>query len=308
MRSLVLIDASGREIPLTNAPIALGSADECALQLDGSAAPRHVQLTAEKIEALADCVVGGVPLKAGRSRLLLGDTILHVGGNKLRIEERWELEGLSTRRLAFVLVELLAPERAMPAVIVVEGLRRDLGRPLVLEDGGEYVLGRSSKCDLVLDDGAISREHLVIQRRGDQIFIRDDGSMSGTFLGTARLELHRRAIWRPEYMIRVGDTVVGLRMPCHQEALEAAMCEPPPAPVVETAAPNAAPEEPPSLEAPIPPETSGAPATIPEAPARGAPTPVARSATRWRTVDIALFAACGFIGIAAAAFLVYILL
>ncbi|MBQ3965419.1 MAG: FHA domain-containing protein [Treponema sp.] len=48
-------------------------------------------------------------------------------------------------------------------------------------------IGRSTDCDVVVDNKLVSRHHAVIQKIRDAYFLRDDGSTNGTFLNGKRI-------------------------------------------------------------------------------------------------------------------------
>jgi vacuolar-type H+-ATPase subunit H len=50
-----------------------------------------------------------------------------------------------------------------------------------------FTIGRSLDCDLSLNDTHVSRVHLVVSRRWNEIFIEDKNSSNGTFLNTAKM-------------------------------------------------------------------------------------------------------------------------
>ena len=50
-------------------------------------------------------------------------------------------------------------------------------------DAGEFVLGRSSSCDLVVHDSSVSRRHAKIAVEDGTIAVTDLGSLNGTYLG-----------------------------------------------------------------------------------------------------------------------------
>ncbi len=66
----------------------------------------------------------------------------------------------------------------------------------VVSDDGEsekiekdvYIIGRSSKCDLVINSVKVSREHAVITRERGEFFIEDLGSANGTWSKGERIE------------------------------------------------------------------------------------------------------------------------
>jgi pSer/pThr/pTyr-binding forkhead associated (FHA) protein len=68
---------------------------------------------------------------------------------------------------------------------VVRG--RNAGTQHVLS-AGTTVLGRSSDCDIVLDDSAVSRRHAEIRRGEAGFTLADRGSLNGTYLNRAPVD------------------------------------------------------------------------------------------------------------------------
>jgi pSer/pThr/pTyr-binding forkhead associated (FHA) protein len=66
--------------------------------------------------------------------------------------------------------------------------------------GERTVIGRSPEADVVLDDEAVSWNHLEIERRGDVLMATDLDSRNGTALNGEPLERPRR--------LRDGDTLI----------------------------------------------------------------------------------------------------
>jgi hypothetical protein len=64
---------------------------------------------------------------------------------------------------------------------------RYLGHNLVVPEG-EFVIGRSSKCQLSVDDPLISRRHAVLIIRGDTAVLQDFGSRNGVSVNGKRVE------------------------------------------------------------------------------------------------------------------------
>jgi two-component system, cell cycle response regulator len=67
------------------------------------------------------------------------------------------------------------------------------------------VIGRGRRCDIKLDQQSVSRMHARIERRGDEFFIQDLGSMNGTFVDDAAVE--GRALTNGA-LIKVGKTIL----------------------------------------------------------------------------------------------------
>ena len=82
----------------------------------------------------------------------------------------------------------------------VEGLE---GPALVVRSGGGRAgetfrprgertrIGRSPDCEVFLDDVTVSRNHALLVRRRDGLYIDDLGSLNGTYVNRHRIESHR---------------------------------------------------------------------------------------------------------------------
>jgi len=68
----------------------------------------------------------------------------------------------------------------MTAALIVTTAGRQTGKAII--EKSNFVIGRSSRCDLVLDDKNVSREHVVIVQKEDRYEILDRGSRNGSSL------------------------------------------------------------------------------------------------------------------------------
>ena len=83
--------------------------------------------------------------------------------------------------------------RSILALIVAEGRTF----PLI---GGDYVIGRTGACDLVIDGTRVSRAHARITVADGETVIRDLGSMNGVIVNGVRIE--------GSFALHEGDVVV----------------------------------------------------------------------------------------------------
>jgi predicted component of type VI protein secretion system len=72
-------------------------------------------------------------------------------------------------------------------------------RGQIVLDGARLVVGRGNACDVVVDDDAVSNDHLELSRHGGAVLATDLGSRNGT-------RLNGRLLDRPE-RLRHGDTL-----------------------------------------------------------------------------------------------------
>ncbi len=98
-----------------------------------------------------------------------------------------------------------APAKRPPRPAPRPAKKEDAGLFIVNEDGDTekidkdiYIIGRSSKCDLVINSVKVSREHAIITRERGEYFIEDLGSANGTWYKGERIE---------KMKIRDGDEI-----------------------------------------------------------------------------------------------------
>jgi diguanylate cyclase (GGDEF)-like protein len=101
-------------------------------------------------------------------------------------------------------VQEVARKTAAPGsscLVVIYG--EDIGRRIPL--GTEpLVIGRSTKCDVVLDEESVSRNHLRIAHDGRNFVAQDLGSTNGTYVNDGAIE---RLALRDGDQIKVGRTI-----------------------------------------------------------------------------------------------------
>jgi transcriptional regulator with PAS, ATPase and Fis domain len=81
----------------------------------------------------------------------------------------------------------------------------------VLAEGASILIGRSSKCDITIDDDSISRRHAVL-KTGDELTIEDLGSVNGTRVRGDLLEQASPATIRVGELFAIGSVSVLLQL------------------------------------------------------------------------------------------------
>lgn len=79
----------------------------------------------------------------------------------------------------------------------------DLGKKYNLNNSS-VMLGRSSKCDIQIDQESISRNHSKIVNTGKSFLIRDLGSTNGTYVNDEPIEEH---VLQHNDLIKIGRTI-----------------------------------------------------------------------------------------------------
>jgi hypothetical protein len=96
-------------------------------------------------------------------------------------------------------LEERAPAQRETALLLVEGRR------LVVGPAG-VTLGRSSRCDVVLDDANISRQHAELRPRGGSWVLTDLGSTNGSSVNGRRIDAP--TVVKPGDEIELGTLVM----------------------------------------------------------------------------------------------------
>lgn len=106
-----------------------------------------------------------------------------------------------------VRTEALAPSDQAPLklkFVVVSG--PDVGTELLLE-AGTYTIGKAPDSDLVLNDAAVSRTHLVVAVKQEGVRVTDNGSTNGSFCEEMRFDALEL---KPGASVRLGRSLLKL--------------------------------------------------------------------------------------------------
>lgn len=203
-----------RRIELGPRPLSIGRAETCDVRLDVPGVDaEHAKVSEVALIAIGpDCAIGDVPLDAGARRLVMPGDEIQIGSVVLA------LEGHDPSLLP------MPPDDAQespalgvarptgPRIRVVEG--QNFGDELVLaQEGRAYVIGRAPKCDLVLEDREVSREHVKLVRKGFKVFLHDQSSTRGSWIGRAAVYQGSTVEWTRPRMLKLGATVLSLELP-----------------------------------------------------------------------------------------------
>jgi len=194
-----------RRIELGPRVLTIGRSEKCDIRVDVPGVDdEHAKISEVALIAVGpDCAVGDVPLDAGQRRLVTPGDEIQIGSVVLALDGH----------------DPSHPEGGHrgPRIRVVEG--QNFGDELVLEaENREYVIGRSAKADLVLEDREVSREHIKVVRRGFSVFIYDAASTRGSWLGRSAVYQGSRVEWQPPRMLKLGATVLSLDLPAEARA------------------------------------------------------------------------------------------
>ena len=161
----------------------------------------------ERIERLRDEILDGLKhhYAAGHLRDATFEqrveTVLAAGTRRELVDATWDLPPLDRSPLRALLGEILAA--FMPSRPPVPLTRICVAGPeatvIALDaEPRTRTIGRSSSCDVVIDEPELSRRHAEVSVRGSQCTIRDLGSLNGTMVNGRRVR---------EAVLAAGDTI-----------------------------------------------------------------------------------------------------
>lgn len=103
---------------------------------------------------------------------------------------------------------VLPPGQKLPLNVVIAARGR---RPekTVWELGSSLIVGRSSICDIAVEDIEMSRQHFCLEREGGNVFISDLGSTNGTSVNGIRI-MNKRLL-APGELIEAGSMKFTIR-------------------------------------------------------------------------------------------------
>jgi hypothetical protein len=81
---------------------------------------------------------------------------------------------------------------ATGAALVIRSGGGRVGESFAL-DGDRMSIGRRPDSAVFLDDVTVSRDHALVVRRGDDLYLDDLGSLNGTYVNRHRVDSHRLA-------------------------------------------------------------------------------------------------------------------
>lgn len=70
----------------------------------------------------------------------------------------------------------------------------------------KFVIGRSPEADVMMMSNSVSRKHLLVEIKGEDIFIEDLGSSNGTFLNDVKLEAGKKYPITERTTVRLGTS------------------------------------------------------------------------------------------------------
>ncbi len=195
-----------RRIELGPRVLTIGRSESCDVRVDVPGVDdEHAKISEVALIAVGpDCAVGDVPLDTGQRRLVMPGDEIQIGSVVLALDGHDPSQAEHGRRAAC-------------RIRVVEG--QNFGDELLLDsENREYVIGRSPKADLVLEDREVSREHIKVVRRGYTVFIFDAASTRGSWLGRSAVYQGSRVEWQRPRMLKLGATVLSLDLPVEARA------------------------------------------------------------------------------------------
>ena len=176
-----------KEVALSRGSISIGSSenDDIVLTSDGIR-PGHATIIVDQRGVTLDISEQSGEIKLNqrtvrlKAILRMGDAILidqiqmmlHAAASRMRNPPE-ATKNMSDEQLSIV--------KKMPAKVYLRGVAGEhFGELIPLYR--RLVIGRGEDCDIILKGNEISREHAAIENSSDGVFLRDLGSINGTFV------------------------------------------------------------------------------------------------------------------------------
>ena len=187
MLKLRHLGSPNNAIWLVEPRVFIGSNRDCNLLLrTAGVAAKQVEIAVNHEDLQLTLLTEGAPTSINDRLLAVGaSAALHVG-DRLRIGTT-ELEVVDPKRV----------QAGSPVVTAAPGPTRETAWALKANHGAlanrvypimrTTLLGRSSECDIVLAVAHLSRRHAQLSLRNNMLYVKDLGSVNGTWLNGARI-------------------------------------------------------------------------------------------------------------------------
>lgn len=186
----------GRTVTLGGGRHGFGRESDNAVRLpeDEAASAHHAELlirptalVLQDLDSHNGTHLNGVQL-AVPTVVALGD-VIRVGASEWSVEQADTADAFDTDGDAgdFALDLSVTHDVVPPRLQVVAGPRR--GEVFELALGLPFVVGRSPKAELTLDDVFVSREHATFFRQGDDVAVLDNDSSNGVFVNGQQVRM-----------------------------------------------------------------------------------------------------------------------
>ena len=202
---------AGRDgiVLLDKAEFQIGRGDDCDIQLEGDTVSRYHC----KIRRLGNAFL--VEDTSRNGTYVNGERIAATqlcDQDQVRVGQNILLIHLSSSTGTASLISKSTTPNLLPYLlelkphIVVKGLEAGVTQPFGEE---RITIGRRADNHLVIDADNISRQHLCIERQGEEYLATDMGSSNGTFLNDQRIQ---SAALKDGDSLRIGDYTLTVRL------------------------------------------------------------------------------------------------
>ena len=204
-------------VPIGKDEVTMGRASDCDIVLDERYVSRkHARVYREKGSYWTEDLKSSIGISVNgkrvtKERLQNGDEI-KFGAIRVVFAEPSSLsagEEATEMDLTVMVPTVVGDETTM----TIES--QTLYKLLILSAGGtitEYdispdglVLGRSTACDVKLDDPMVSRRHAKFSTTANGLFVEDLGSNNGTFVDNKRIQAEQQVEIKEKQLITIGE-------------------------------------------------------------------------------------------------------
>jgi murein DD-endopeptidase MepM/ murein hydrolase activator NlpD/pSer/pThr/pTyr-binding forkhead associated (FHA) protein len=206
-------DQPERRVNLEVSVQVIGRDPSCDLQLDDpKVSRRHCQMeTADGRVTVTDLgshngtYLGSNRLEPGQRARWMPDQELRIGPFSLQLEESASRQRRPEPPVAASAAKPEVVERHPLTASRTWRIACGHGRPSTVKVGDQPILiGRDSKCDMVLDDPGVSLQQCRVHQKGNQLWVTDLSQRDTTRIGNEALPANTAQVWPEGTHLQLG--------------------------------------------------------------------------------------------------------
>jgi len=114
----------------------------------------------------------------------------------------------------------------MSVILRFNASGKEFEKPLEMESGKRFSVGRTNQSDVAIDDTSVSKMHAsLLLNSGGELVVADTGSTNGTFVDGERIAYGKAFVFAPTQKLRFGTIEVGVEIIERRQPTEPVLAE-----------------------------------------------------------------------------------